>query len=54
MKLKYCVHIIPFECKLYYRSANKYMRGIYLCAFCESLPDRIIKLRTNFSRTKLS
>ena len=29
------------------------MRGIYLCALCESLPDRIIKLRTNFSHTKL-
>ena len=29
------------------------MRGIYLCALCESLPDRMIKLRTNFSRAKL-
>ena len=31
----------------------KYMCGIYLCALCESLPDHIIKLRTNFSRAKL-
>ena len=29
------------------------MRGIYLCALCESLPDRIIKLHTNFSPAKL-
>ena len=29
------------------------MRGIYLCALCESLPDRIIKLGTNFSSAKL-
>ena len=31
----------------------KYMRGIYLCALCESLLDRIIKLRTNFNCAKL-
>ena len=31
----------------------KYMRGIYLCALCESLPRYIIKLRTNISRAKL-
>ena len=32
-------------CGKKYRSAaiNNYMRGIYLCALCESLPDRIIK-----------
>ena len=29
------------------------MRGIYLCALCESLLDRIIKLRTYFNCAKL-
>ena len=29
------------------------MCGIYLCALCESLPDCIFDLRTNFSREKL-
>ena len=29
------------------------MCGIYLCALCKSLSDRIIKLRKNFNRVKL-
>ena len=32
----------------------KYMRSIYLCALCESPPDCIIKLHTNFCRAKLT
>ena len=38
---------------IYIPQCSKYMRGIYLCALCGSLPDPIIKLRTNFSRAKL-